>query len=307
MSLYTGIPITVVSNPPKMPMPTDATSGRRREGEASRCCARRILSLVAAAAILGGCSAFHNTQQSASGSFHTNFRTPPAAAQSSPAAHSPGTHSGIDPERIGAYVSPYYSSTGPTVHVGRFSSGLASRNPSRVLATIETMKAHWQQLSFPELYVGAIRLYDLGYRNDSVYWFYTAQYRGRQFGAFLDPVKAGGIGDPGFELRSANAAFMQTAGTWINGYAFGNIDGLVAIIRRVQREGERQIPNVRAIYPHVAFIQRSAWPAANTELADGMNGFVAYLQQQRDAIEQQRAANGTQARFSHLTNKTLPR
>src|ERR1700722_937141 len=28
------------------------------------------------------------------------------------------------------------------------------------------------------------------------------------------------MGDPGFEWRVAGAAFMQTVGTWINGYAF---------------------------------------------------------------------------------------
>jgi len=28
-------------------------------------------------------------------------------------------------------------------------------------------------LSFLELYVGAIRLYDLGYRDEAVYWFYS--------------------------------------------------------------------------------------------------------------------------------------
>jgi hypothetical protein len=164
------------------------------------------------------------------------------------------------------------------------------------------MKKQWQRLSFPELYVGAIRLYDLGYRNDAVYWFYTAQYRARQVSMLLDPAKIGRMGNPGFELQAAGGAFMQTVGTWINGYAFGHPENLVATIRRVQREG-RQIGDLHAIYPNVAFVDRRGWPAANAQLADGMGSLIAYLQQQKDAIARQRAANGTDAKFSHLTSK----
>jgi hypothetical protein len=213
-----------------------------------------------------------------------------------------GGQSGIDPAHIDAYVTPYYASKGPAIHVGRFSSGLASSNAKQVLATIGSMKKQWQRLSFPELYVGAIRLYDLGYRNEAVYWFYTAQYRARQVSVLLDPSKIGSVGDPGFELQAAGQAFMQTAGTWINGYAFGNPNRLIATVRRVQREG-RQIGDLHAIYPNVALIPPSRWPAANRNLADGMDALVTYLQQQKDLIAKQRAANGTAAKFSGLTSK----
>jgi hypothetical protein len=164
------------------------------------------------------------------------------------------------------------------------------------------MERQWQRLSFPQLYVGAIRLYDLGYRNEAVYWFYTAQYRARQVSVLLDPTKIGNVGDPGFELQAAGAAFMQTVGTWINGYAFGNPNRLIATVRRVQREG-RRIGDLHAIYPNVAFIDRRRWPAANARLADGMDSLVAYLQGHKDQIARQRTANGTAAKFSHLTSK----
>ena len=74
--------------------------------------------------------------------------------------------------------------------------------------------------TFPELYVAAIRLYDLGYRKEAIYWFYSAQYRGRQFGVLLDQTKMGSIGSPGFELLHAQNAFYQLVGPYINGYAF---------------------------------------------------------------------------------------
>jgi len=121
-----------------------------------------------------------------------------------------------DVSHIDAYITPYYNSVGPVIKIGRFSSGLASTNESEFVATIGKMKKDWEQLSFQEVYVAAIRLYDLGYRKEAVYWFYTAQYRGRQFGVLLDQAKMGGIGDSGFELLQAQNAFYQLAGPYIN-------------------------------------------------------------------------------------------
>src|SRR6266498_1875968 len=105
----------------------------------------------------------------------------------------------INPSQIDVYITPYYNSKGPTVSVGRFSSGLASAKEDEFLTTIAEMKKDWDRLTFPELYVAAIRLYDFGYRKEAVYWFYSAQYRGRQFGVLLDQSKMGSIGSAGFE------------------------------------------------------------------------------------------------------------
>src|SRR5215472_16778347 len=74
-----------------------------------------------------------------------------------------------DPAHIDVYVMPYYNSKGPTIEVGPFSSGLAARNETELVATIAKMKKSWDTLNFPESYVAAIRLYDLGYRKESIY------------------------------------------------------------------------------------------------------------------------------------------
>jgi hypothetical protein len=168
--------------------------------------------------------------------------------------------------------------------VGRFSSGLASAKETDFLATIAQMKRDWDQLTFPELYVGAIRLYDLGYRKEAVYWFYTAQYRGRQFGVLLDQTKMGSIGSRGFELLHAQNAFYQLVGTYINGYAFGDTDGLAKIVERVQKEG-RRIADLQAAYPRVTFKNKNEWESANTELADGMNQLISMLKEKKDEIK----------------------
>ncbi len=153
-----------------------------------------------------------------------------------------------DPSHIDVYVTPYYNSAGPVIKVGKFSAGLGSKSESEFIATIHTMKKQWNALSFDQIYVGAIRLYDLGYRDEAVYWFYSAQYRGRQFAMLVDRKKLGSIGDPGFELFHAQDAFLQLVGPYVNGYAFGDPDALSRVIRRVQAEN-RSVGDLPAIYP----------------------------------------------------------
>jgi hypothetical protein len=212
----------------------------------------------------------------------------------------------FDYSRIGIYVTPFYNSEGPKVEVGRFSAGLASRDENTVLATIADMRKNWHRLGFPELYVAAIRLYDLGYRQESIYWFYSAQYRGRQFAALLDQKSAGGIGSIGFELFHAQNAFYELSGPYFNGYAFGDPDRLVTVVKRVQEEG-RKLPELAAAYPGVRFIPKDEWEAKNTDLANRMAGLIAMLQDQKDEIRKQRAAHGIDAKTSKLTNRELPR
>lgn len=210
-----------------------------------------------------------------------------------------------DPGRIDAYVTPYYNSTGPVVHVGTYSAGLASNNPATVVATATQMKRRWNELDFLELYAGAIRLYDLGYRDEATYWFYSAQYKGRQFAALADPKRLGSIGARGFELYHAQDAFFQLTGPDINGYAFGNIDSLVRVIHKVQSEN-RTVQNVPAVYPGVAFIPKSQWQQVNAQLNSGLGHLASSLAAQKTEIARQRAQNGTQARFAHLSAKPFP-
>src|ERR1043166_10227307 len=96
-----------------------------------------------------------------------------------------------DPAHVEVYVTPYYNSKGPVIDVGRFSGGLAAKSEPEFVATISKMKQSWDTLNFPEMYVAAIRLYDLGFRKESIYWFYSAQYRGRLFATLIDQEKMG--------------------------------------------------------------------------------------------------------------------
>src|SRR6184192_4382980 len=211
-----------------------------------------------------------------------------------------------DPAHIEVYITPYYNSNGPAIEVGRFSSGLAAKSESEFLATIAKMKQSWETLNFPELYVAAIRLYDLGFRKDSIYWFYSAQYRGRLFATLIDQNKMGSIGNAGFELFQAQNAFQQLVGPYINGYALGDIDQLIPIIERVQRGG-KTVPDLTKIYPGVTFKPKSEWDAGNKGLNEGMTKLLMTLRDQKASIKQQRIERGMEAKFSKLPSKELPK
>lgn len=211
-----------------------------------------------------------------------------------------------DPAHVEVYITPYYNSKGPTIEVGPLSSGLAAKNESEFVATIAKMKKSWDTLNFAETYVAAIRLYDLGFRKESIYWFYSAQYRGRLLASLIDRDKMGNMGDPGFELFQAQNAFQQLVGPYINGYAFGDIDQLVPIIERVQKEG-KTVPDLIRIYPRVAFKPKSEWKAANNGLNEGMTKLLTTLKNEEASIRQQRIERGMEAKFGKLPSKDLPK
>src|SRR5213080_5225715 len=207
-----------------------------------------------------------------------------------------------NPARIEIYVTPYYNSEGPAINVGPFSKGLAANSEPEFVATISKMIQSWDNLSFTEMYVATIRLYDLGFRKESIYWFYSAQYRGRLLATLVDRDKMGSMGEPGFELVHAANAFQQLVGPYVNGYAFGDIDQLVPIIERVQKEGKK-LPHMNKIYPGVSFKNRSQWDTDNKGLNEGLGKLVETLKEQKASIKQQRIERGMEAKFSKLPNK----
>jgi hypothetical protein len=220
-------------------------------------------------------------------------------------AHPAVGRSVSDPVSIEIYVIPYYNSDGPIIEVGPFSKRLAAKTEPEFVETISKMKQSWSELRFPEMYVAAIRLYDRGFGNESTYWFYSAQYRGRLFASLVDQEKMGSTAAPAFELVQAANAFQQLAGPYINGYAFGDIDRLVQIVERVQK-ANKTIPAFGELYPRVTFKRQSEWAAGNESLNEGLSKFLRVLKRQKPSLKKTRVENGTEAKFSNLSNKEFP-
>lgn len=174
------------------------------------------------------------------------------------------------------YITPYYNSEGIQINVGKFSDKLSTMTLGNAESIQESLRSEWNELRPETMYVMAVRLYDLGLKDESVYWFYSAQYRAKLFQGILDPKKVGGIGSSAFELKQAYGAFFELAGEYINGYAFGNPKKLAEIVTTVREEG-KQLPDFADIYPDISLLQTGSWSGVNREINRGMKSLIDYL------------------------------
>lgn len=124
---------------------------------------------------------------------------------------------------IPIHVQPYYEAAktpgGPRrVAVGRsFDALLASDRRADIVAARDQV-ANGPRLVTPmTMMVLAIRLYDVGLRDDAVFWFYAAKDRYSTLADVVD-VSAGLA-----QVEDAMRSFVRLAGPAINGYAFCDI------------------------------------------------------------------------------------
>jgi hypothetical protein len=193
-------------------------------------------------------------------------------------------------------VEPFYDSNGCRIAVGKFSDALAAKDKASLLKTIATMKEEWPELTAEAMYVAAIRLYDFGLKDESVYWFYSAQYRARLTRGLLDPQRVNAVGNPATALVQAHEAFLKQANPYINGYAFGDIEKLLKTVAQVQVEGAR-LPSLKELYPTVSFIEESRWQKVNYELSTGFSEYMQTIRATADSIRAQRKASGIEGRY----------
>jgi hypothetical protein len=123
--------------------------------------------------------------------------------------------------QVEVYVLPYYQSAStpdgrPMVSVGdRFDPLLASTKREDVTAARDAIRSKPQMVTPMTLMVLAIRLYDLGLRDESVFWFYVAKDRYITLAEVLD-VQSPALSQAADAVRN----FALLAGPVINGYAF---------------------------------------------------------------------------------------
>jgi hypothetical protein len=134
--------------------------------------------------------------------------------------------------RIGITVQPYYEAARepggtPRVAVGRSFDGLASNKREDILGVRDRIVKEPKLVTPMTLMVLAIRLYDVGLRDDAVFWFYAAKDRFLTLDEVVD-VGAGGLA----QVEDAIRNFSTLAGPIINGYAFCDIANQQAIRAR---------------------------------------------------------------------------
>ena len=207
-----------------------------------------------------------------------------------------GQDNQISKRQIRVVIAPFYDWDGPKVEVGEYGKEIAASDAKSIVSLSVNLKKQREKLKIETMYVLAIRLYDLGQKDESVYWFYSAQYRAKVFAAVLDKKSIGGIGDHTYELTKAHIAFFVTSGMYINGYAFGKLDMLEQTILKVIDEGKK-LPNFSAIYPTIKFIDSKTWQESNSENRSKLESLLEYIKKNRSLIKKQRTENGIEEKF----------
>jgi hypothetical protein len=129
--------------------------------------------------------------------------------------------------RVDVYVQPYYAAARqpdghPQVQVGNaYDALLASNDRADIVKVRNLIEAAPDGVSPMTMMVLAIRLYDVGLRDDAVFWFYVAKDR---YVSLIGVVDQNALGSAPDAVR----AFAVLAGPVINGYAFCDMDKQLA-------------------------------------------------------------------------------
>ena len=124
-------------------------------------------------------------------------------------------------KRVAIYVTPYYESgrapgDAPRIAVASaYDALLASSRSADIVRARDDIAKNNALLTPMTLMVLAIRLYDVGLRDDAVFWFYAAKDR------FFTLASVADIKSPKLaRVEDAVRNFAVLAGPVINGYAF---------------------------------------------------------------------------------------
>lgn len=193
-------------------------------------------------------------------------------------------------------VPRFYNSEGLQIRVGNYSQQLGTLDLQELNVLAKEMARQKDALTPEQMFVLAIRLYDLGEKDNSVYWFYEAQFRAKLFLQTLDADHFAGISELSAGLLASYDAFTELAGEYINGYAGCDIDNWVKIARSVKEDNPKP-PELDKIFPEAVFVERSQWQGINDEVAAGLGALIDQLSYTRKAIRVQREANNLDARY----------
>jgi hypothetical protein len=153
-------------------------------------------------------------------------------------------------KRIDIYVQPYYQaaktpSGRPKVAVGKTFDRLLGSNQQKDILTARDLIVAKPSLVTPmTLMVLAVRLYDVGLRDESVFWFYAAKDRYVTLSGVVDVAGSSLSG-----VEDAVASFATLAGPVINGYAFCDLAKQRERAAPRPSNGWRRIPTTRCSCP----------------------------------------------------------
>jgi len=194
-----------------------------------------------------------------------------------------------DRQRIDIYVEPLYNSNPLRINVGKYSTRLKSGSSGKMLRLSAEIKNCVDSVDAATLFVLAIRLYDLGEKDEAAYWFYNAQFRKNifiQMATDLDPTGA----------PAALQAFKNLSGKWINGYAFGDPDKLAATLEQIIKE-VKNMGYIAKAYPDFTFKPESEQQAFVDDQIESYREAIKYYTENKEEILRIRKENGMEGKY----------
>ncbi len=213
------------------------------------------------------------------------------------------------PAFIELEVPPFYVATEGGLVSGPLGvDGLMAPAEDEFLAALEEVREHWSGQPAEVLFIGAIQLYNRGFRHEAVRWFYTAQVRMHWFAAAVEPGQLLRPDSVASVRMDAQEAFFRGASPFINGFALRHPDGLIALLAEIrQAEAGLEAGDHAAPYEGVRFTDRDRWAEIQSGVLDGLDELAGLIRDQREAIAQDREETGAAGQFDTLESRELPR
>ncbi|MDH4473258.1 MAG: hypothetical protein QE487_11675 [Fluviicola sp.] len=192
-------------------------------------------------------------------------------------------------------ITPCYNYDPLQIETEDYSAELKSLSLDNYDSLATLFSAKLDSVSITSLFIFSVRLYDLGKKDEAVYWFHSAKIRAGVFIKSLDPEKTGGIGSLAFELKQQFIAFSQLAGEYINGYAGGELDKWVETLQKVKLN----IDNLNAFsqYPSIVFLDEEGFKAAKQNRIEDCEKLIEYIKKNKKEIKKTRKENGIEGKY----------
>lgn len=201
-----------------------------------------------------------------------------------------------NPKPMSISILPFYDYQDIQINVGNYSEELKAKD-IQILAGLAQEMAQQKELLTPEqMYVLAIRFYDLGDKDTSIYWYYEAQFRAKLFQQAIEPAQYVTLADQAFKLNTAYDDFTRMAGEYVNGYAGCDLDNWVKFTQMVLADNTTP-PALNQLFPDVLFVTEDRWQSINDEVSKGLATLIDYISKNGESIKQHRAQQDMDAKY----------
>ncbi|MCE9551852.1 MAG: hypothetical protein K8T91_00530 [Planctomycetes bacterium] len=189
------------------------------------------------------------------------------------------------------YIRPYIVSATPAVSVGPYSNKLANAEVDSIMKVAEEMKRDRKKLSAEAMYVLSIRLFNLGHKNEAVYWYNSAKLRASLFTRIAKYELRTDSEKEGYNIWDADKMFQKEVGKYINHWAHGDLDMLATTYKAVLEDG-KGLPDITAAYPGYRFIEKADWNTKNDEALKQFQNGLDYILKEGNKIREKRKKDG---------------